>query len=133
MDWTDITKWTLTTIVIPLTAWAGARIERRFGNQRAAQEKRMQTLRFLIGLPPECKAILEDCHIKRTHTFGGQPLSKPIEFLIEHSILIVGQGYGRWGSDTNLTIEPYVWNLLDDWYRLDDTWMKPLKEKNTNS
>jgi hypothetical protein len=121
MDWLAFTQWVCTAIVIPLCVYAGARIERRLSANAAAKKERLSTIQFLMGLPPNAKRLLEDCHMKRSHTQIGDPNIPIIKYMIERCILVVGPSEGgRFIAQHYITVPQHIWVLIPDWLAAED-------------
>ena len=109
-------KWLYGIIIAPFIAWAGVAIRNRIRRKR----RRESNIRFLAGLPPECKSALIEFYKNGTHTMRGDPLSPSIKVLVREGVIKIGPGGGTYDAiDRYLTVVPGVWDVMDDWLAIE--------------
>ena len=84
------------------------------------KRRKKALLTVLIGLPPECKAILADFYKQGTHTRRTDPFSPPMNVLTGMRIIDRGPGGGGHSAiDCYMTVVPDVWEVMDDWIAIE--------------
>lgn len=112
----EILKWSFVAIVAPVLGWFGGLLALR----RTAKRRKKTRIKFLRGLPPEAKAILVDFYQDGTHTQRGNPSLPAVALMLEQKVLKVGPGGGTYDAiDRYLSIDPELWEVMDDWASAD--------------
>ena len=109
---------------------AGGWIVGRWSLRRSRRERQKKIIKYLHGLPNDCKVVLAEFYQHGAHTLRGDPHDPPMRFLISQGIITQGPGGGTYDAvDSYLSIKPDVWDVIDAWVNeLDEAIKHPAPE-----
>lgn len=77
--------------------------------------QREKQIEWLLGLPPEAKAVLMRFYEEGTHTLVFKDRASDCELLMTHGILVRGGWADDYGMGRYYTITARYWELLPEW------------------